>query len=197
MAETLAGRRLGLFGGSFNPVHTGHLLVARAAIEELAIDRLYWIPAAQSPFKPESAPAPGADRLCLLRLALAGHPEFEIDDQEIRRGGMSYTIDTVRDYARRFPDAGLVCLIGADHVAQLPQWREAESLARAAEWAVIPRPGDSARPFPPPFRGRWLRGFPLGISSSLIRDRVRSGQPLEPLVPPAVAEAIRNKRLYL
>ena len=100
--------KLGLFGGSFDPVHLGHLLVAQAAMEELGLDRLFFIPAAQSPFKPESKPAPAPFRLQLLRLALAGKTNCEIDEQEIRRGGISYTIETLRDYTRRFPQARIV-----------------------------------------------------------------------------------------
>src|SRR5215475_3816262 len=120
---------LGLFGGSFDPVHLGHLLVAQAAREELGVERLFFIPAAQSPFKPGQQPSPANERLRLLRLALAGLSWATIDPQEIERGGVSYTIDTVDDYARRFPGAKLFYLIGADHVEQLPQWREAAKLA--------------------------------------------------------------------
>ena len=188
---------IGLYGGSFNPVHLGHLLVAQAAREELGLHRLFFIPAAQSPFKPESKPALPTQRLRLLRIALAGHPECAIDDQEIRRGGVSYFIETVRDYSRRFPDASLFCLIGADHAALLPAWRDAEELAQRAEFVVIPRPGEAERPLSPPFRGRQLRGFPLGVSSSEIRDRIRRGLPFDLLVGPAVAEAIQKNRLYL
>jgi nicotinate-nucleotide adenylyltransferase len=194
--------KLGLFGGSFDPVHLGHLLVAQTAREELGLTRLYVIPAAQSPFKPETRPAPAAERLRLLRLALAGWDWCEIDDQEIKRGGTSYTIDTVRDYARRFPAAELSYLIGADQVELLPKWREAEELARLVEFVMIPRPaplaqGQTSAKLPPPFRGRGLSGFPLGLSSSQIRTRVKSGQPIGHLVPAAVAEAIENYRLYL
>ena len=189
--------RIGLFGGSFDPVHLGHLLVAQAAREELALNRLFFIPAAQSPFKPDRRPASGADRLRLLRLALAGADWCEIDPQEIQRGGVSYTIDTVTDYARRFPGAELFYLIGADHVEQLPNWRQAGDLARQAEFIVIPRPGQAAAPLPAPFRGRMLAGFPLGVSSSQIRARVRAGLPICPLTPDSVAEAIRNNGLYL
>jgi len=114
-------RRIGLFGGSFDPVHLGHLLVAQAAREELDLARLFFIPAAQSPFKPETQPSPAPERLRLLRLALAGQTWCELDEQEIRRGGLSFTIDTVRDYARRFPDAQRFYLIGADHVPQTPE----------------------------------------------------------------------------
>jgi nicotinate-nucleotide adenylyltransferase len=189
--------RIGLFGGSFDPVHLGHLLVARAAREELELDRLFLIPAAQSPFKPESQPAPGGERLRCLRLALAGWNWCDIDEQELRRGGVSYTIDTVRDYARRFAGGRLFYLIGGDHIAQLPKWRAADELACLVEFVVIPRPGQSPTGFPPPFTGRMLNGFPLGVSSSQIRARVKAGLPIEHLTPAPVAEAIRNNRLYL
>jgi len=188
--------KIGLFGGSFDPVHLGHLLVAQAAIEELGLERLFFIPAAQSPFKPESKPAPAAARLQMLRLALAGRTNCEIDEQEIRRSGISYTIDTVRDYARRFPWAGLFYLIGADNAAKLNAWREAGELAQLAEFVAIPRPGEAVANFPPPFRGRMLKGFPLGVSSSEIRARVKAGLPVEHLVPSPVAEAIRSAQLY-
>src|SRR5438105_4181655 len=135
----LSSMRLGLFGGSFDPVHHGHLLVAQAAREELSLDRLFFIPAAQSPFKPEAKPSPANERLRLLRLALAGQEWCEVDLQEIERGGVSYTIETVRNYARRFPAAEIFYLVGADHVPQLPKWREADELARLAHFVAIPR----------------------------------------------------------
>jgi nicotinate-nucleotide adenylyltransferase len=188
--------KIGLYGGSFDPVHCGHLLVAQAACEEMGLSRLFFIPAAQSPFKPESKPAPAALRLRLLRLGLAGQTQYEIDEQEVCRGGISYTIDTIRDYVRRFPQADLFYLIGADHVPQLPKWRETEELAKLVEFVVIPRPGESAIAAPPLFRLRMLKGFPLGISSSQIRARVRAGLPIRGLVPDAVAEVIYNERLY-
>lgn len=190
-------QRIGIFGGSFDPIHLGHLLVAQAAVEELRLDRLYFIPAARSPFKPENEPAPAAERLRLLRLALAGKTDCAVDEQEIKRGGTSYTIDTVGDYANRFPSAELFCLIGADNAASLSSWREAGKLARLAEFVVIPRPGESPATFPSPFRSRTLKGFAFDVSSSQIRARVKAGLPIDPLVPPAVAEAIRNYRLYL
>jgi len=189
--------RIGLFGGSFDPVHLGHLLVAQAAREEARLDRLFFIPAAQSPFKPERRPTPANLRTRLLRLALPGKTWCEVDEQELRRGGISYTIDTVNDFRRRFPEARLYCLIGADHVEKLPKWREAEDLARLVEFLVIPRPGGGEIALPAPFKGQRLTGFPLGVSSSQIRERVRAGLSIDELVPRAVAEAIRNNGLYL
>jgi len=188
--------KLGIFGGSFDPVHLGHLLVAQAAVEELALDRIFFVPAAQSPFKPENKPAPDAARLQLLRLALAGKTHCEIDEQEIRRGGISYTVDTLRDYAGRFPAAKLFYLVGADNVPKLNEWREPAELAQRAEFVAIPRPGGAPPIFPAPFRGRLLRGFPFAVSSSEIRARVKSGRPIENLVPTAVAEAVRSGQLY-
>jgi nicotinate-nucleotide adenylyltransferase len=188
--------KIGLFGGSFDPVHVGHLLVAQAAREEMGLERLFFIPAAQSPFKPDSKPTSGADRLRLLRLALAGKAWCEIDEQELHRGGMSYTIDTVRDYHRRYPEAEIFYLVGGDNVQKLNSWREAEELARLAKFIVVPRPGQAEVPFPAPFSGQTLKGFPVGVSSSQIRARLKSGQPIDHLVTATVAEAIRSSGLY-
>lgn len=189
--------KIGIYGGSFDPVHVGHLLVAQAAIEELELDRLFFVPAAQSPFKPGQVPAAGGLRAQWLRLALAGESRVELDLQELQRGGTSYTVDTLRGYADRFKSATLYYLIGGDHVASLPQWREPEALATLAEFVVIPRPGELPQKLPAPFRGRHLRGFPVAISSSQIRDRVHRRLSIRGLVPEPVREAIHNSGLYL
>ena len=187
---------IGLFGGSFDPVHNGHLLMARAAMEEAGLDRLFFILAARSPFKTDAPPAPAAVRARLLRLALAGCPEYELDTQELEREGPSYTIDTIRAYRDRFPEASIHYLIGADHVPLLPKWRDTEELAAAAKFLVIPRPGEPAEDFPEPFCGQELKGFPFGISSTLLRERAGKGLTLEGMTPPAVAEAIQRDKIY-
>ena len=183
---------IGLFRFDLYTTFAIYLLVL-----EMELARLFFIPTAQSPFKPGGAASTPAERLRLLRLALAGETKCEIDEQEVRRGGVSYTIDTVRDYAARHPGAELFYLVGADNVPQLPEWREANELARQVTFIAIPRPGEPEALFPEPFRGRTLKGFPLGISSSQIRARLKAGQEIAHLVPSAVAEAIRNNRLYL
>jgi len=188
--------KIGLFGGSFDPVHLGHLFVAQAAREEAGVERIFFIPAAQSPFKEDAKPISATQRLLLLRLALAGENDTEIDTQEIDRGGVSFTIDTVRNYSERFPQAQLFYIIGADHLTQLPQWREAKELAQRTQFLVVPRPGETIGKIPAPFTGHVLKGVPLGISSSQIRARVRAGQRFDHLVPTAVGEAIKNNRLY-
>jgi nicotinate-nucleotide adenylyltransferase len=189
-------KRIGLFGGSFDPVHLGHLLVAQAACEELALERLFFIPAAQSPFKPANEPASAAIRTRMLRLALAGQSNYELDDQELQRGGVSFTIDTVRSYTARFPDAEFFYLIGADHVPTLPKWRDAENLARLVHFVVIPRPGETPMQLAPPFRIQILGGWPLRLSSSQIRARVREGRPVEHLLPCGVNAVIHETGIY-
>jgi nicotinate-nucleotide adenylyltransferase len=188
--------KLGLFGGSFDPVHLGHLLVARAAREEAALDRIFFIPAAQSPFKAAATNASAPQRLQLLRLSLAGDTTAEVDERELRRGGVSFSIDTVRAYANDFPGAELFYLIGADQTAQLHMWREAAELAHLVEFLIIPRLGEEIAGLAAPFRGKALRGMPVGFSSSEIRRRIKDGLSVQHLVPPAVAEAIQNNRLY-
>lgn len=188
-------RKIGLYGGSFDPVHWGHLLAAQAAYEEMSLDKLIFIPAAHSPFKPSSQPLAPAQRARLLRLALAGRAEFEVCERELRRGGVSFTIDTVKKFASEYPSARLTCLIGTDHLETLPQWKEAEALAEKVDFAVIPRPGQQWKS--PEFPCRRLRGWPIEVSSSSIRERLRSGRPVDWLLPAAVAETIRQERLYL
>ena len=189
--------RIGLYGGSFDPVHLGHLLVAQAAMEEVNLDRVFFIPAAQSPFKPGRKLTSDALRLRMLRIALVGRSDYEIDEQELRRGGVSYSIETVRNYAAAWPTAELFYLIGADHVEQLPKWRDSAELATRVQFLIIPRPGEARKELPAGFAGRHLRGFPLGVSSSQIRERVRSGRPVDLLTGPGVAEVILHNGLYL
>jgi nicotinate-nucleotide adenylyltransferase len=189
--------RIGLYGGSFDPVHLGHVLVAQAAREEMRLDRIFFVPAARSPFKPDRQLSPDALRLQMLRLALAGRTYCEVDPQELSRGGISYSIDTVREFALRFKGAELFYLIGADHVGQLPKWRDAAQLAEMVTFLVIPRPGETPSTVPAPFRARSLQGFPIGLSASQIRERVRQKLPVDLLVGPAVAQAIRDNALYL
>ncbi len=193
-----AAQRIGLFGGSFDPVHLGHVMVARAAIEELQLTRLFLIPAARSPFKTDETPAAAPHRLRLLRLAFAGWNDCEVDAQEMARDGASasYSINAVRDYAARFTGASLHYLIGADHVPTLPQWREAAALAALVTFAVMSRPGETPVDFPAPFHGTWLRGQPMAVAASDIRRRARAGLSIDHLVPAAVAGAIRELKLY-
>lgn len=189
--------RIGIYGGSFDPVHLAHVLVAQTAIEEARLDRVIFVPAAQSPFKPERKPTDGKIRAALLRYALAGLPWSDVDTFEIDKGGVSYTIDTVRHFRERLRDAELFWLIGADHVEQLPKWKDSGELARLLTFLVIPRPGELLIRPPEGFRTQTLKGFPFGLSGSEIRARVKAGLPIDMLTGPVVAQAIRNYGLYL
>lgn len=178
-------------------MHLGHLLVAQAAMEELKLDKVIFIPAAQSPFKPDRKLTADSLRAAMLRLALSGKPYAQVDTRELQRGGVSYTIDTLREYRKQYPQAELFYLIGADHPPQLLKWRESAELARELTFVVIPRPGEAKVEMPAPFKGVYLSGFPLGLSSSQIRARVKAGLPVNLLTPTAVAEVISKNGLYL
>ena len=189
------------FGGSFNPVHHGHLICARAVAEAVGAGRVTLIPNRQSPHKSAATDlATGPDRLTMCRLATAGDPLFDVDDRELSRPGPSFTIDTVRTMngPGRLP---VRWLIGADQVAALPQWREATALLAEVRFVLMARPGWSFDfdGLPPPFRP--LRDAvvtaPLvQISSTDVRRRVRDGRPIRYLVPPAVAAYIEEQKLY-
>ena len=187
---------IAVFGGSFDPVHNGHVMIAQSALAELELDRLIVMSAAQSPFKPGQKLAPAEARMEWLRLAFAGEPKVEISSWELDRGGVSYSIETLRALAAAHPNAEMFYLIGADHVATLTEWREAEALAEAATFVVVPRPGAPEEAFPKPFRGRYLKGDPLAISASEIRQRLRAGRSVEDFVPPPVAQMLNSMQIY-
>ena len=192
----MAPRHIGLFGGSFDPVHSAHVMMARAALNELQLDRLFIIPATRSPFKPEQQPAPDEVRLAMLKAAFEEESGCEIERLELEREGASYAIDTVRAFVERFPEAELFYLIGADHVPTLTQWREADALAKILTFVVVPRPGRPEVEFPESFAGRCLEGELMDISSSDIRARMREGKSVGHLLPPAVAAILSKKQIY-
>jgi nicotinate-nucleotide adenylyltransferase len=200
-------RRL-LFGGSFDPVHTGHLEVARAAARALGAERVSLIPAADAPHKPGAARASGADRLAMCRLAVAGDPLFDVLDAEVRRGGVSYTIDTVRELLGG-PLRGdqVLLLVGQDQLRDLARWREAAALVALVPVAVAPRPGAAEPPWEEiesafgrdaadGIRRRLLPIAPVDVSSTDVRRRVAEGRSIRCRVPDAVADYIEARGLY-
>ena len=189
------------FGGSFNPVHNGHLIVSRAAADAAGFDRVVLLPSAVPPHKlrqPDMADAD--DRLAMCRLAADATPGFDVDDLEMRRPGPSYTIDTARELKRR-GWTSVNWLIGADQVPKLPAWREPEALLREVEFVVIARPGWSfdweSLPREYQFlRERVVQAPLVNISATDIRRRVAASEPIDDLVPPAVARYVERKGLY-
>jgi len=184
--------RIGLFGGSFDPPHVGHILAASDAIDALHLDRVIWIPNAVQPLKGEGGATP-AQRLAMTRLLCASDPRFDVDALEVERGGLSYTVETLRVLAARFPSAALFLLLGTDAAALLPRWREPEQVAALAEVCVLTRVGSGDAP---PFGLRQLPTRRVDVSSTEIRARVRAGLPLTGFVPDAVAEYLRRHAVY-
>lgn len=192
--RTVSANR-GIFGGSFDPVHVGHLTVARAVADLLQLDLLHLIPAHAQPLKPGGPVASGADRLAMLQLAAAEDDRLLVDDREIRRGGTSYTIDTLREMAGEFPDDRLSLMIGADAARELDQWKDGQAVASLARIVVLTRPGV---PVPRhPFIDRTVEVPAVPVSATAVRERIRSGESIAGLVPERVATYIASHRLYL
>ena len=186
---------IGLFGGSFDPVHHGHLIVARVAAESLGLDELRFLPAREQPFKQGRHGAPAADRAVMLELAIAGSPGFAIERTELDRPGPSYTVDTLEALRAREPAANWTLLLGADAAAELGAWHRAGELPRMARIIVFGRPG-APIPASPLIAGS-VAVPAVDISATEIRRRVRTGLPIRYWVPDAVAEYMVRHRLYL
>ena len=186
--------RLGLFGGTFDPPHAGHLIVAQDAWQRLGLERVIFIPAAVPPHKQNREVSPAQVRLAMLREATAGDERFAVDDLEVRRGGPSFTVDSLRAYREKAPDAELFLILGTDQYAELHTWRESEELKRLATLAVMGR-GD-AEPVEPGERVVPLPVTRIDISATEIRRRVAAREPIRYLVPPGVEALIARHQLY-
>lgn len=196
-------RRIGVFGGTFDPVHNGHLHIARSIREALALDRILWVPAGRPPHKSGQIVSSDRDRLAMLELALEGSLDDDISRVEIERAGPSYTVDTLAFLSDRLKPATLVFLMGEDSLRDLPTWHDPERIVQLAEIAVAGRPGvdvdlESVYASLPSARGRItvVPARELTVSSSEIRNRVAAGLPLSDLAPEAVAEYIQAHELY-
>lgn len=186
--------RLGVYGGSFDPPHLGHLVAASDACEALGLDRVLWIPAAEHPLKPALA-APAALRLEMVRAAVADDPRFEASDLELARPGPSYTVDTLRALSERHPGAALFLLAGADLLGELPRWRDTGEVLRLATLAVLTRAGDALPP-EPPFRAVGVEVTRVDVSATLVRRRAAAGRTIRYLVPEGVRRVVERERLY-
>jgi nicotinate-nucleotide adenylyltransferase len=195
--------RIGLFGGSFDPVHHGHLLLAQDALEQLRLDRLFFIPAAINPHKLDAAPqAPPRLRLEMLREATRGQPLFSIDTLELEREGPSFTIDTVDAFHARFAGAQIFLLLGEDNLPKLHSWHQFERLRQLVSFVSFGRgahPPEEAAPAVAPDKNprpeRLVRK--IDISSTEIRARVAKGLPIQYLVPESVRLLIQSHALYI
>ena len=202
-----AGNKLGLLGGSFNPVHLAHLVMAEQAAEALGLERVLFVPSRLPPHKHPAELANAEDRLAMVRLAVEGNPRFEASDVELRREGTTYSIDTVTALREQFPGAEVFFLIGLDTVGDLPTWKEIRRLASLCRFVPLGRPG-VAEPALESLAGAigeaearavLARRLPmplLEISSTDIRRRVCEGRSIRYLVPRAVEEYIHSHSLY-
>jgi nicotinate-nucleotide adenylyltransferase len=186
---------VGLLGGSFDPIHHGHLLVARSVLESLGLESLRFVPARQQPFKQGAHGATPEQRAAMVAAAIADEPRFVLERAELERLGPSYTVDTLRALRAREPDAEFVLLVGADAAAELSSWREAEAIPGLALVVAFARAG--ADPVAGPLIWRTVAVPTLDISATDVRERVRAGKPIRWLVPEVVVRFIAAERLYL
>lgn len=198
--------RLGIYGGSFDPVHYGHLLLAETVREQSRLDEIWFMPAAQSPHKQGQPPTPPEARVEMLELAIAGHESFQASRLEIERGGLSYTVETLRRVAEAEPTAEQFLLMGADSLVDFPHWKSPAEICELATLLVVGRPG-SGIDFSPlaaflsPDRCAELESqkvqMPqLDISSSVLRDRVAAGKSIRYQTPRSVEKYIESQQLY-
>ncbi len=207
MPESTLRQRIGVFGGTFDPIHIGHLLMAEYAREALGLLKVHFIPAHIAPHKLDRPATDEKMRLEMLKLSIGGNPNFVADDRELRRGGTSYTVDTLQELKAEFPEADLVFLMGADSLAELHTWREPARICELAFVAVIARGGQA-----PPDLKQLERYLPAGnrhdlashlvrmpqleISSTEIRTRITAGKSVRYQLHPAVEAYIAANRIY-
>jgi nicotinate-nucleotide adenylyltransferase len=190
--------RLALFGGSFDPPHLGHLAFARFALNALEPDRLLWLPAGRQWQKPDQVMAAPVHRVAMLKCLTADEPRFAVDERELHRRGPSFTADSLREFAREFPGAELMFLIGQDQYAKLPTWYRAEVVAELATLVVVPRAGEHVvAPVGMPRHRLQVLDLPnTPISSTVVREAIARGEDICPMVGAEVASYIAAHRLY-
>ena len=190
--------KIGFLGGSFDPVHFGHLMAAQDAFEQYKLDRLVIVPAAQAPLKPSEVQSSAEDRLAMVRAATEWDTRFEVSDFELRKGGVSFTIDSARHFKSLYPNDQLYWVIGGDQLPQLHLWKDIEELAKLVEFIFLERPGYPVKAAPsiPGLRLHRVDGHLLAISSTELRDRTRRSLSLDYFIPHKAIVYIRSKGLY-
>ncbi|MEO5509974.1 MAG: nicotinate-nucleotide adenylyltransferase [Longimicrobiales bacterium] len=190
--------KLGIYGGTFDPPHIGHLIVAQDACEELGLDRVLFIPAGAPPHKRDHVITPAPLRLRMLEAAISGDVRFAIETLELTRPGPSYSVDTLEELSTRYPGAELFLLLGADQYREFHTWREPARVAALSRIAVLRR-GDTAEIAAADmevFRAQWVSVTRIDVSSTDIRRRMAAGQSVRFLVPDAVEKLLLKEGLY-
>jgi len=197
--------RLGIFGGTFDPIHIGHLVSAQVALEAAALDRVLFVPAGVNPLKVGRTVTPGLHRLEMVRLAIAEHPQFAVSDWEVQRVGPSFTVDTLEHMRTLYPADELFFLMGADNLHLLPKWRSVERIVELATLLAVTRPGYDVAPLrerltaeSPALAARvqYVEMPGLDISSTWIRERLVKNRAVTHLLPEAVIRYSEGNKLY-
>ena len=195
--------RLGIFGGSFDPIHNAHLAIARACQEQAALDEVWFTPTAIQPLKHQGPHASDAERIEMLRLAIGDESSWRVCTLETDRGGRSYTVDTLRQIREELPEVELFFPIGADALRDVPKWKEPHEIFRMAKPLIVGRAGRPIADLDPlkslcadKTQPQVIDIRPMDISSSNIRRRIAAGETIDGLVPPQIAEYIRQHGLY-
>jgi len=207
MVSCPAEKRIGIIGGSFDPVHAGHLIIAQDAAERLGLSEVVFVPASIPPHKQAMRRVDAGHRLVMLKLAAESNPRFSVSDIELRRGGVSFTVDTLRILRDIHPDAALFLIVGSDTLVDFHTWHKTEEILKFCEVATLLRPGEDSLEviaekiqLPAEERGRLLRNVidahRIGVSSSEIRMRLAEGLGIRYLVPPEVESYIYEHGLY-
>jgi nicotinate-nucleotide adenylyltransferase len=188
--------KLGIYGGSFDPPHNGHLIVAEYARNELGLDKVIFVPSYVPPHKQERLLSASEHRLQMTQLALKGRTGLEVSDIELARQGVSYTIDTLKEIQKQYPSGRLFLLLGMDNYVEFDLWKDTEGIKQRAELVVMTRPG--SQPVAVRDNGPMVCRVPeIDVSSTQIRDMVRRGESIRFLVPDAVRRYIERNKLYL
>lgn len=203
-ASVPKSKRIAVLGGTFNPVHHGHLIMAEQALWQFHLDQILWMPAGDPPHKPLTAGASTADRLAMVKLAIVDHERFACSELEIHRQGRSYTIETLRSLMQEQPDTQWYWIIGVDALRDLPQWHQAQELTQICHWIIAPRmdAGDAPEVLQmvaqklPMLKAELLEAPTLTLSSTYLREQIQKGGSIRYLVPTAVEQYIRQHQLY-
>lgn len=198
LQNTLRRVKIGFLGGSFDPVHFGHLMAAQDAYEQHRLDRLVFVPAAQAPLKPNDVQSSAEDRLAMLRSSVEWDRRFEISDFELRRGGVSYTIDSARHFRSMYPNDELYWIVGGDQLPKLHMWKDINELVTLVQFIFLERPGYPVKAQPTIAGLKLWRcdGHLLAVSSTELRDRTRRGLSLDYFVPHKAIVYIQEHGLY-
>jgi nicotinate-nucleotide adenylyltransferase len=189
-------QRIGVYGGTFDPPHKGHLAIAEQAMRQLGLDTVYFVPAFIPPHKQQNLSATAQHRIRMLTLAVRRRKNFKVSSLELKRRGISYTIDTLKTFKRRFPNSDLVLIIGADNLVQFQSWKSPKTILQLSSLAVYKRKGCNLSFSSGPVHYALLKGRMLRFSSTEIRDKIRMGHSIRAFVPLSIVFYIKKHSLY-